>query len=371
MKLKVFLSSRNNDVVVIGGKKGDSLTDIRLFLQKELQKIKLLDEDFLEVIINESFSSSASRDSYNQCLEEVKQSDFTIALYNGAAGWAPPGVTQGICYAELAVALGVSSKKVAVVDIQKFFNVKPSDKAEAARNKEFNTYVTGLNLFMNPLKIPRAGETNDGFKQALLTSIKNIIRRHVIERIKIANTYYNLSGNSPIALDWKKLKYSERDRRIKDILSGLVSSNSNFSDFIYQVHSVPDNMSVDDARSFTGRPFLKDQDIVTGKKGDHAGPLHVVGVYGNASEIQLKNLIGFPDISTIQEDFGIYVWEQNTHIQLVFLTGCKTPEAVNSNFLLFSNWCDTSKEFENVKLRGKARYHILQAINEAKSIVET
>ena len=47
---------------------------------------------------------------------------------------------------------------------------------------------------------------------------------------------------------------------------------------------------------------------------------------------------------------------------------CKTPEAIESNFLLFNNWCDSTGEFENIKKRAEARFHILKAINEAKTI---
>lgn len=52
MKLKVFLSSINNDTIKIDGKTGDSLTDIRLWLRDELEKIKMFDKDFLDIRIN-------------------------------------------------------------------------------------------------------------------------------------------------------------------------------------------------------------------------------------------------------------------------------------------------------------------------------
>jgi hypothetical protein len=100
------------------------------------------------------------------------------------------------------------------------------------------------------------------------------------------------------------------------------------------------------------------------------GPIHFVGVSGNATEIQVKNLIGYPDISTIKGDYGIYVWEQNSHIQMVFLTDCISPEAVRSKFLLFDNWCQSTQEIVNIEKRARARIHILNAINEAKKISE-
>ncbi len=367
MKLKVFISSRNNDTIKIGGTNGDSLTDIRLWLKEELEKIKVFEKDFLDIRINESFGATTTRDSYNECLYEVKKSDLIIGLYNGVAGWAPVGIDLGICHSELSTALNISTRKTAIINIEKFFDIKPADKAEGNRNKKFKEYVEALNRFTNPLKIP-GKQTNDNFKETLLQSIKTVIYNHISDRIKISNSYYNLAGNNKISLDWKKLKYTDRDKLITEKLKLLISNSPNFSKFISKSFSIPDNMSVEDAKSFTGRPFLKDQELVPVGKAKYFGPIHFIGVYGSATEIQVKNLIGFPDISAIRDDFGLYVWEQNTHVQLVFLVDCKTPEAIESNFLLFNNWCDSTGELENIKKRAEARIHILKAINEAKKI---
>lgn len=371
MKLKIFLSSRNNDKVSINGVTGDTLTEIRKFIKKELEDTKFFGKDLFEIKINEDFGASTSTDSYNKCLQEVRDSDFVIALYSGAAGWAPTGIDLGICHAELDTAMNISTHKTAIIDISKYFTISTTDKDEIKRNKLFNDYLVEQNTFNNPLKLSKANESNDGFKRELLASIQNVIYKHFSERIKLSNIYFNLGGNTKISLDWKKLKYSDRDKNITTILKDLISLSPDFKIFISEAFSIPDNMSVEDAKSFTGRPFLKDQDLIpTTKKTKPTkfGPIHFIGVYGNATEIQVKNLIGFPDISAIRDDFGIYVWEQNTHVQLVFLTECKTPEAVKSKFLLFNNWCRSNREYDNIIKRAEARFHILKSINEAKDI---
>lgn len=370
MKLKIFLSSRNNDKVSINGVTGDTLTEIRKFIKKELEGTKFFGKDLFEIKINEDFGASTSTDSYNKCLQEVRDSDFVIALYSGAAGWAPTGIDLGICHAELDTAMNISTHKTAIIDISKYFAINTTDKDEIKRNKLFNDYLVEQNTFNNPLKLSKANESNDGFKRELLASIQNVIYKHFSERIKISNIYFNLGGNTKISLDWKKLKYSDRNKNITTILKDLISLSPDFKIFISEAFSIPDNMSVEDAKSFTGRPFLKDQDLIPTKKTKPTkfGPIHFIGVYGNATEIQVKNLIGFPDISAIRDDFGIYVWEQNTHVQLVFLTECKTPEAVKSKFLLFNNWCRSSREYDNIIKRAEARFHILKSINEAKDI---
>lgn len=369
MKLTVFISSRNNDIVTFGETQGESLTAVRLWLKEELEKIKMFGKDFLDIRINESFGADASLDSYNACLDEVRKADFIIALYTGVAGWAPAGIDLGICHSELSTGLDISMRKTAIINIENYFKITPADDSEKNRNKKFKEYVSHLNRFTNPLKVQ--GDQNiENFKEALLNSIKEVIYKHLSDRIKISNSYYNLSGNTKISLDWKKLKYSERDELITKKLSSLILNSPTFSKFVSKSFSIPNNMSVQDAKSFTGRPFLKDQELIPKENASLYGPIHFIGVYGNATEIQVKNLIGFPDISAIRDDFGLYVWEQNTHVQLVFLIDCKTPEAIESNFLLFNNWCDSTGEFENIKKRAEARYHIIRAINEAREIAD-
>jgi hypothetical protein len=372
MKLKVFFSSRNNDRATINGNPGETLTEIRRFLKKELENEKFLGKDMFDVRINEDFGSSATNDSYNQCLVEVQDADFFISIYTGAAGWAPTGIDMGICHAELDTALNISTRKTAIIDVRKYFPISTADPEELKRNKLFDQYLFDLNSFSNPLKLAKTNESSDGLKKELLNSIKNIVSKHLADRISLSNLYFNIGGNNRVSLNWKKLKYSDLDKIIKAILIELINNSPDFSKFNCQTFSIPDNMSVEDAKSFTGRPFLKDQDLINTAKRSKIirhGPIHFIGVYGNATPLQVKNLIGFPDISTIREDFGIYVWEQNTHIQLVFLTECKTPEAVKSKFLLFNNWCKSNGEYENLIKRAEARHYILNAINNSKDII--
>jgi hypothetical protein len=371
MKLNVFISSRNNDRVIINGVPGNTLTEVRQYLKKELESVKLLDKDLFEIHINETFGAVSNTDSYNKCLVEVQESDFVIALYNGAAGWAPRGIDMGICHAELVEALNVSTRKTSIVDISAFFNLIPASANETKLNNLFSEYIKEINTFTNPLKLSK-NILSDGFRTELLESIKNVLYKHLEDRIRTANLYFNISGDNKISLNWKKLKYNELDKNITNIIRDLIDKSPYFSTFITTASSIPDNMSVDDAKSFTGRPSQNDQVLINASakfKKIKQGPIHFVGVFGNATEIQVKNLIGFPDISTMKDDFGLYVWEQNTHVQMVFLTNCKTPDAVRSKFLLFTNWCRSNQEYDNMIKRAQARHHILTAMNYANGIV--
>lgn len=364
---KIFISSRNNDQLMINGVKGDSLTEIRKFLKKEIEAALILGRPIFDVRINEDFAADTSENSYNKCLEEAKGSDFCIALYNGAAGWAPKGVELGICHAEFDAAISVSTKKVAVIDISEFYDLKGVKTDEKKRNKKFFDYLSELDTFNNPLKLSKSKMNNDGFREELLGMTQEVIFNHISNRFEISNDYYKLAANNKKVLDWKKLKYSDRSQLIVDNVENQLKLLPEFKDVGFKVCSIPDNMSVADAKAYAGRPFLNDQDLIDLKKSK-PGPIHFIGVYGNATETQAKNLLGYPDVSLIKDEFGLYVWEQNTHIQMVFLSNCRTPEAVEANLLLFNKWCKTTDEYPKILKRGNARYHILKSILEAQEI---
>jgi hypothetical protein len=366
----IFISSRNNDTLTIAGANtGVTLTAVRQFIKDEIESIKLFDKDFFNIRINEAFSAAALADSYKTCIKEVQDADFFIALYNGVSGWAPTGIDLGICHAELDESLRISSKKTAYIDISKYFIPAPADAEEIARNKVFRDYVSQMNPFFNPLK--PAEETVDGIKQAILKAVKGAIFTNLQDRIRLSNLYYDIEGNNKISLDWKKLKYADREKKIRDRLTELVNKNPDLTTMVTNVSAVPDNLSVNDARSFIGRPFLKDQDLIgatTAGATPLYGPVHFIGVYGKATELQVKNMVGYPDLSVIKDEFGIYLWEQNSQIQLVFLTDCRTPQALTARFLLFMTWIKSSGEYANLLKRAEARHMILTAINNAKKI---
>lgn len=114
--------------------------------------------------------------------------------------------------------MNISTRKTAIIDISKYFSITTTDAEENKRNLLFSQYLTEQNTFNNPLKLAKANENNKGFKDELLASIKNTIYKHLNDRIELSNIYFNLGGNNKISLNWKKLKYSDRDKNITTIL---------------------------------------------------------------------------------------------------------------------------------------------------------
>lgn len=368
MEYKIFISSRNNDRLHIDGKDFLSLTDIRLFLKSELEKERLFGKEFLNIVINETFGVDTTFDSYNECLQQIDDSHLTIVLYNKYSGWAPDSIDKGICHAELGRALEISAKQTVIIDISEYFKYNVTDTKQIARDSLFQDFIRSNNRFNNPLKIPKADLTEDNFKSILLQRIRDIILKTIEKRIDASTIVYRQSGNSQKVLEWKTMNFDKRDKEITALLTKMIKVD--YSDIITVINSVPENMSTPEALKYTGRSFLNDQEKISekGNKKLKKGPIHFVGVFGNITEIQIKTLIGNPDIAILGDDFGFYVWEPSLNIQMVFISKCSTPEATTIRYQLFKNWVEASNLSEEIDKRAKGRHLISDAFVKAKSI---
>lgn len=370
MIYRVFISSRNNDKLNINGKPGISLTDIRLYLKEELDNEKLFGKEFLEIIINETFASDTSFDSYNECLKQIGEAHFTIALYNKNSGWAPPSIDKGICHAELARAMEISAKQVAIIDISEYFQYSTIDPLQLSRDELFKKFIEVNNRFTNPLKIPQGSLNETSFKATLLQKIKDIIVKSFEKRIDASSSYFRQSGSRHEVLEWKTMYFESRDKAITSLLSKMILVD--YKDVITVIESIPEDMSTQEALKYTGRSFLTDQETISEKKNRKMkkGPIHFVGVFGNVTESQIKKLIGNPDITILKDDFGIYVWEPSLNIQMVFLSKCSTPEATTTKYELFKNWIEFTELTEVILKRAEARHLISNAFIKAKAILK-
>jgi hypothetical protein len=136
-----------------------------------------------------------------------------------------------------------------------------------------------------------------------------------------------------------------------------------FTQVIKSYHGIPDNMTVADARNLIGRPFLTEyKDVLTSKL--KSGIIHFVAVYGNATETQIKSLVGYPDLTVIKASFGFYLWENTMHIQMFFLKSCINPQTIKTRKSEVTNWLSNSREQSKILAKAKARYSILEAVNK-------
>lgn len=94
--------------------------------------------------------------------------------------------------------------------------------------------------------------------------------------------------------------------------------------------------------------------------------MHFIGVYKNATESQLRDVIGHQDVAIIQESFGFYVWDLINHVQLVYITNCKDPEVTTLRTQEFFTWLRLHSETNYVIDRATRRLEILKVIDSQK-----
>jgi hypothetical protein len=168
------------------------------------------------------------------------------------------------------------------------------------------------------------------------------------------------------SLEWSKMNYTQRAGAIKAVILDSINRNVKFKKLIYDLSIVPDAMSVSEARAMGGRPFLDNYLLVDdqGQAGKDKAVINFMGVYKNATESQMRALIGHPDITIIKGDFGFYVWDMINQIQLITLINCRDSSATRKQLTRFYNWVDASGEWNKILSRAKKRYNILKAIKD-------
>lgn len=364
-KIKIFLSSKVKPIFEGLDETDYDLGKLRMYIKEKLESQFFLGEKVIKVIMNEeTFEQNFTKDAFDACLAAVEKSDLIIVLYNGDAGFAPERDRQanGICHEEYLKAVQDHPSMTFGINLSKYFKKTTFKSDQQRRNHAFKLDVESFERFIESPKGQTVLEIQDSILRLITGYVHESLERafKAKRELDVTNTVFGKT------LDWSKLTYSERNSEIVDLLSSVFL---NFlDDTIIKCHAIPDNMSVSDARNFIGRPFLREHKELE-KARYKKGVVHVVGVYGSATEIQVKSLIGYPDLTAIRSSFGYYVWDQTTQIQMFFLTQCINPSTIRTRKQQIASWLKSSKELINVNKRAKARYNILDAIN--KSILIT
>lgn len=360
-KLKLFLSSRVNSEF----KHLDAsltLSDLRHFLQEQLEKELFLGKEIFEVIINEnSFSGDFTQNAFDNCLEKMRASNVIIILYNGEAGWSPEGIeSNGICHDEFLLAVREFGGMTYAIDFSPFFEL-PTTGKEFLKNEAFTKDVNDYYRHIERIK----AKTVEELKRKTLTQVKKYL---LDAQEKAFETRKNVDGDSSVfgaTLNWSKLTYSERQKQMLHFITDAFSKFTPFESVILSYHAIPDNMSVAEARNLIGRPFLHEHETIEGRTEDK-GIIHIVAVHGNATELQVKSLVGYPDLTVIKGTFGYYLWEKHTHIQIFFLVKCINPATLKTRTTQVYNWLKSTREQNRILARAKARYSILKAIRQSQ-----
>lgn len=362
-KIKVMLSSRCNDRFPIDS--DHTLSSIREQLKRGIEGTKLFGRQVFEVWINEDAPpADAMDDSWDTCLQAVRDCDVMLVLSNGNAGWAKRAGDIGICHAEYMEGLATTRGKVRLIAMPNI-PVGEGLDAETARNKLFQDFVW--------LQTPFRGGTVSTVEQlrtrvheALLDALVVLTQRGVTAA---ASTRFDMGQ----ALDWTRLDFRQRKRAMEAVLLRALTGTDAPSGetavvvpiacakVAVLVHAIPAAFSVAAARELVGKPFLRDHLHADALKAA-VGPLHLIACHRGATETQATALLGFADATVVSGSFGIFVADDVQKVQFAFLANCRDESQTRHALQRFMEWLDQTGEADILAKRAASRAKIVRVI---------
>lgn len=360
--IKVMLSSRCNDPFPADS--DQTLSSIRKQIKREIEATKLFGKQVFEVWINEEAPpADGIDDSWEACLQAVRDCDVLLVLCNGDAGWAKRGGDIGICHAEYMEGLATTRGKVRLIAMPNV-SVAVGQGAEAERNKRFQEFVA--------LQTPFRGGTVSTLKQlcdrvyeALLDSVVVLTQRGVTAS---SSTRFDMGP----ALDWTRLDFRQRKRAMEAVmLNALGGANTSIenaavvviagANVAVLVHAIPAAFTVAAARELVGKPFLLDH-LHADALDNAVGPLHLIACHRGATETQATALLGFADATVVSASFGIFVADDVQKVQFAFLANCRDESQTRHALQRFLEWLDQTGEADILAKRAASRARIVRVI---------
>lgn len=362
-KLRVMLSRKCDTEFPVGSER--KLSDIRRDLKLEIEAFTIGGKQMFEVWINEDTPPQGGTwDSWDVCIQAVKDCDILIVLSNGDAGWAKGIGDIGICHAEMITGLGQAPAKVRLIALPP---VAPEKVDQIDRNQRFQVEVSKQSLF-------RGGTVLD--EVSLKARVNEALRDAVISLAQ-AGSKDAARGkfHSGAALDWSRLDFrARRDAMVKVAADAIAArTDSSKSDagmtitlleipVLACIHAIPAAFSVAPARELVGQPFLLDHHLAGHLQKDGGGPIHLILCHKSATETQAAKLLGFPDATIVSPPFGVFVADPVQHVQFVFIKDCRDESTTRHGIQRFFEWLSQTGEEANVVIRAKHRATIVRAI---------
>lgn len=369
-KLRVMISSR-----CLGkfpqDASGKTLSQIRKELKKEIEELKVFGKEVFDVWINEETPPQGGIwDSWEVCLQAVKECDIFIALSNGDAGGAKEGTDIGICHAELMTAMSMAPGKVRLIDLGK---IAITNTAEGDRNKRFQKYVQSLSLFR--------GESVKT-ERALKARVKEAVHGALIELAQFGGREASKGRfHSGQALDWSRLDFQSRRTEMCRVLRDVILQRSGSKDedghlfvkiagkdTLLVPDAIPAAITIGAAKEMVGQPFLRDHKLVHFLNVCGGGPVHIIGCQKNVTEAQAIKMLGFPDATIVSPPFGVFVADNVQKVQLAFIVNCRDDTTTRHGVQRFFEWLAQTGEAEHVAERADARSRIVAAIAQEVSM---
>lgn len=363
-KIRIMISSRCNDrFPATGGPGSLTLSEIRVQLKREIEAEKLFGKEAFEVWINEDEPPEpGEQDSWDLCIEQARDADILLVLYNGNAGWSLAPGDIGICHAELMTAFSESSGKVSVISL---LDSNKKLRPTGPQNERFQSYVDKANLFRGA----SVASPNDAIreaKRAVRESVLNLAHQGARE---VKRSRYNAGP----ALDWSRMDFSARQSAMRGVLAESLTARGRAEGegvvvpisgkkVLFLPTAIPAAMTVPAAREMVGQPFLKDHLSVPALKGSVAGPVHVVACHKTVTENQAMALLGFPDATIVGGSFGVYVADNIQKIQLCLIANCRDESSTRHGLQKLFDWLSQTGEEDLLAERATSRSRIVSAI---------
>lgn len=365
-KLRIMISSRCEDEFP-NKETGKKLSEIRKELKSEIEAETIFGLSAFEVWINEiNPSQGGTWDSWEVCMQAVKDCDILICLYNGHAGWANASGEIGICHAEMSTGLDQTPGKVRLISIENMSKTKNEGQKEI--NDRFQKYVEEQTLFRGS-EVTTIDELKERVKETIQAAVIDLVIAGVREGCK--GKYH--SGES---LQWSRLNYKERQEAMVQVLRDAIIGrpDSNLRDgfpfstldgieILFIPNAIPDAISVSQAKEMVGQPFLHDHEydgILTNNQG---GPVHIIACHKGATEIQAKKLLGFPDATVVNAPFGIFVADNIQKVQFVFIANCRNETSTRHSVQRYFEWMKQNGEDKLLVKRALSRARIIKAVS--------
>lgn len=356
--IRIMLSSRCLDQFPAGS--GTTLTDLRKELKTAIESIQVLGRKLFEVWINEDAPpAEGTQDSWDACLQAVRDCDVLIVMSNGNAGWAVGEQDVGICHAEYMEGLRSAQAKVRLVAL-------PTVADASTRNKRFQDYLSRQTAFRGG-KVETVADVKKRVFEALSDAVISLTQRGVQAA---ASTRFDVGA----ALDWTRFDFRQRKKAMEATLKAALSGtkgakavddgviiNLDGKGVLVVVHAVPASLSVAAARELVGRPFLEDHQRVSLLASAH-GPLHLIACHRGATETQATSLLGFPDATVVSGPFGVFVADDVQKVQFAFLANCRDDSQTRHASQRFFEWLEQTGEAALVARRAISRARIVKVV---------
>lgn len=362
-RIRVMLSSRCKDYFPAGSK--STMTDLRKQIKQDIEAIQINGTNLFEVWINEDAPPSAGTvDSWDTCLQAVRDCDILIVLFNGNAGWASAKSDVGICHAEFMEGMRAAQAKVRLVTLTPLLSVKGTRKDSIHRR--FQEAVAQSSLFRGD-DAETVEEAQRRVREALADALLQLTRLGV-------NSVAASRQDMGAALDWTRMDFRRRKQAMEQAvcasLSGLRGAKAldgatsvliDGTPVAVVAHAVPAALGVAAARELVGRPFLTDHEREALLR-QAQGPFHLIACHRTATETQATALLGFPDATVISGPFGVFVADDIQKVQFAFLPNCRDESQTRHAVQRFFAWLEQSQEAVNVARRAASRTRIVRAI---------